>query len=115
MFPDWTLRVLLIAALNQYRADRELSEWREEAVTSAGSAWTVPNFRPFSLSALSGGINSEQFHSLNSAFPGQSQAFTEFSPHTLNARTKGPYTYQTPLSSTIYAAAISTDPFQTQP
>lgn len=44
-----------------------------------------PNLRPFSPSALSGRINSAQFHSLNSAFPGQSQAFAEFGPHTLNA------------------------------
>lgn len=44
----------------------------------------------FGLSALSGRINSAQFHSLNSAFPGQSQAFTEFSAHTLNTRTKAP-------------------------
>lgn len=46
----------------------------------------VPNLSPFSLSALSGRINSAQFHSLNSAFPGQSQAFAEISPHTLNTR-----------------------------
>ena len=45
----------------------------------------VPNFSPFSLSALSTGINAVQFHSLNSAFPGQSQAFTEFSPYTPNS------------------------------
>lgn len=80
------LTALLIAAVNQYRADREMSERqkRQRLQRHQTGVWIVPNFSPFSLSALSGRINSAQFHSLNSAFPGQSQAFTEFSPHTLN-------------------------------
>lgn len=45
-----------------------------------------PNFSPFNLSALSAGINAVQFHSLNSAFPGQSHAFTEFRPNTPNSK-----------------------------
>lgn len=104
MCHDWTPAESLIVARSQSRIDRETSDRRQNhqyymAVTATLSDWSldcirrvcrvpVPNFRPFSLSALSAGINAVQFHSLNSAFPGQSQAFTEFSPYTPNSKKK---------------------------
>lgn len=99
MCHDWTPAEFLIGVLSRSRIEGETSDRRAESlspVRATLSDWSpdcmkrvcrvpVPNFSPFSLSALSTGINAVQFHSLNSAFPGQSQAFTEFSPYTPNS------------------------------
>lgn len=115
MCPDWAPTAFLIAAPSQSRVDRVDSDGPEEAVTATLSdrspdcirrVCRVTNFSPFSLSALSGRINAVQFQSLSSAFPGQSQAFTEFSPNTPTLK-KHTHTY----AHTKKPAHLSNHPF----
>lgn len=118
MCQDWTPAESLITALKQSRIDRETSDrpgiintvrlllqhhhgtnpglYKGENCAEPGAKKTF--FAHLACQHFQAGINAVKFHSLNSAFPGQSQAFTECSPYT-SSRKNTPKPPAPPLPS----------------